>query len=98
MALADPQQPQAVELGAVFLNERRQRFEFLARGSDGTQPYGHYRREDAERHREQYADRLRARGYVVVLSDEASPWQSRSSRRPDRRSRLRAATRATVLA
>lgn len=56
-----------IELGTVFLNERKRRFEFLERSPEGTQPYGHYRQEDAERHREEYADRLRTRGHDVVV-------------------------------
>lgn len=56
-----------IELGTVFLNERTQRFEFLARSPEGTQSFGHYSQEDAERHREEYADRLRTRGHDVVV-------------------------------
>ena len=56
-----------IEIGAVFLNERKRRFEFHAHGPDGRQPFGHYTLEDAEAHREQYAARLRRRGYIVVV-------------------------------
>jgi hypothetical protein len=58
---------QTVQISAVFLNARKQRFEFLARTRDGAQPFGHYRQEDADRHREQYAARLRRSGYEVVV-------------------------------
>jgi hypothetical protein len=56
-----------IQLGTVFLNERKRRFEFLVRSPEGTQPFGHYREEDAERHRQDYADRLRTSGHDVVV-------------------------------
>jgi hypothetical protein len=56
-----------VAIGAVVHNERKRRFEFHAELPEGRQPFGHYTLEDAERHRHQYAARLRRRGYVVVL-------------------------------
>jgi hypothetical protein len=56
-----------IELGSVFLNPRKRRFEFLERSDGGTQPFGHYSQEDAERHREEYAARLRTRGHDVVV-------------------------------
>jgi hypothetical protein len=41
--------------------------EFHADGPEGRQRFGHYTLQDAEAHREQYAARLRRRGYVVVV-------------------------------
>ena len=70
MASAEDRSAPTIELGAVFLNERKRRFEFHARGPDGRQPFGHYTLQDAEAHREQYAARLRRRGYVVVVEPE----------------------------
>jgi hypothetical protein len=65
-----------VELGSVFLNQRKQRFEFHADGPEGRQPFGHYTQEDAEAHREQYAARLRRRGYVVVVEAEGGSFRA----------------------
>jgi hypothetical protein len=81
MAPEQRTQSRPTQIGTVFLNERRQRFEFLVRGADGTQAFGHYRAEDAERHREQYAGRLRERGHVVVMLDCSDPSAATTYRR-----------------
>jgi hypothetical protein len=65
-----------IELGSVFLNERKKRFEFHAHGPEGRQPFGHYTQEDAEAHREQYAARLRRSGYVVVVEAEGRSFRA----------------------
>jgi hypothetical protein len=65
-----------IELGAVFLNERKRRFEFHAHGPEGRQPFGHYTQEDAEAHREQYAARLRRRGYIVVVEADGCTFRA----------------------
>jgi hypothetical protein len=70
MASGEEKPVPTVELGSVFRNERKQRFEFHARGPEGRQRFGHYTLEDAEAHREQYAARLRRRGYIVVVESE----------------------------
>jgi hypothetical protein len=57
-----------VELTGVYWSERQRRFEFVARAGDQEQRFGHYAEADAERHREQFADRLRDRGHDVVAS------------------------------
>jgi hypothetical protein len=65
-----------IEIGAVFLNERKRRFEFHAHGPEGRQPFGHYTQHDAEAHREQYVARLRRRGYVVVVEAEGRTFRA----------------------
>lgn len=65
-----------IEIGAVFLNERKQRFEFHAHGPEGRQPFGHYTLQDAEAHREQYAARLRRRGFIVVVEADGRTFRA----------------------
>jgi len=71
----NPSMP-TIELGAVFLNERKQRFEFHARGPEGRQPFGHYTLQDAEAHREQYAARLRRHGFVVLVEGDGQTFRA----------------------
>jgi hypothetical protein len=77
MASGNKENPMhTIEIGAVFLNERKRRFEFHAHGPEGRQPFGHYTLQDAEAHREQYAARLRRRGYVVVVEAEGGTFHA----------------------
>ena len=57
-----------VELSGVYWSERQRRFEFVARAGNREQRFGHYAEQDAERHRAQFAERLRDGGHEVVAS------------------------------
>lgn len=59
------------EISTVSWSERHQRFEFEVRAGSEAQRFGHYACEDAERHRQQLAERLRARGYRVEAPSDS---------------------------